>query len=265
MLSELFYAESVHELEYFKRAAVQFSAFTAKSPAKETANEDCAGWIRLAHDKWVFIVADGLGGLPAGEAASQLAVQRILKTLSDQSSLDTRSAICLGIDQANEAILSSASGGATTIVIAEYDQGYIRPYHIGDATMLVTGQRGKNKFQSVSHSPTGYLEEAGIIDEHAAMTHHQRHIVSNVLGSTEMRLEIGPKILLAKYDTVVIASDGLQDNLASAQVIDLVRRGRLEQSTQKLIHHCHASMNGENQTSFRHPDDLTLITIRRSQ
>ena len=195
MLKELFYSEKDEELDYFRRASCQFAAFTARSPTKQTANEDCAGWIRLGHDSWVFLVADGLGGLPAGDAASRLAISKILDELEKiESPGDVRSAIISGIDNANQAILTSGTRGATTLVVVEFDQGTIRPYHIGDATILVTGQRGLVKFQTVSHSPTGYLEEAGLLNEKHAMLHEERHkyypdtewIVSKLRSETDM-------------------------------------------------------------------------------
>ena len=265
VLKEVFYSEQTNELDFFRRASCQFGAFTARSPSKRSANEDCAGWIRLGRDNWVFLVADGLGGLPAGDAASQLAISSILDHLSDKSSgSDIRGAIIQGIDLANEAILSSTTGGATTLVVVEFDQDSIRPYHVGDATILVTGQRGRLKFQSVSHSPTGYLEEAGLLNEKDAMLHESRHIVSNVVGSDAMRLEIGPRIELAKYDTVVMASDGLRDNLSLNQVTELVRKGPLDKCLEKLTKSCHRVMGQKDEGKPGHPDDLTIIALRRS-
>jgi len=266
MLKELFYSEKDEELDYFRRASCQFAAFTARSPTKQTANEDCAGWIRLGHDSWVFLVADGLGGLPAGDAASRLAISKILDELEKiESPGDVRSAIISGIDNANQAILTSGTRGATTLVVVEFDQGTIRPYHIGDATILVTGQRGLVKFQTVSHSPTGYLEEAGLLNEKDAMLHEERHIVSNVLGSEEMRLEIGPRIELAKFDTVVMASDGLRDNLALEQVTEITRKGSLDKSLDRLAKSCRSAMLTELASKPGHPDDLTIITLRRNR
>lgn len=266
MLSELFYSESENELDYFKRASCQFAVYTARSPIKQSANEDCAGWIRLARDRWVFLVADGLGGLPAGDTASRLAVATILDQLEKDSDGDeTRSMILQGIDKANEAILHAGTGGATTLVVVEFDQGIIRPYHIGDAMILITGQRGQVKFETVSHSPTGYMEEVGLLNEEDAMQHAERHIVSNVLGSDDMRLEIGPRIALAKYDTVILASDGLRDNLSQEQVIELIRKGPLEKSLDRLASSCHATMSGANESIPGHPDDLTMLAVRRTR
>lgn len=264
MLKELFYTEACRELDYLQRAGCQFAVFSARAPGKESANEDCAGWIRIDRERWVFLVADGLGGLPAGDGASQLAVSVILDRLAGRTGTeDLRGAILSGIDLANSAILDGGSGGATTLVALEFDGKQVRPYHVGDATILVTGQRGLVKFQTVSHSPTGYLEEAGLIDEQGAMLHADRHYVSNVVGSDNMRLEIGPQIKLGKYDTVVMASDGLSDNLPQEEVVELIRTGHLEKSLERLANRCRTVMVSEHEEPA-HPDDLTILAIRRS-
>ena len=78
-------------------------------------------------------------------------------------------------------------------------------------TVLVTGGLGKIKLLTVSHSPVGMALESGLLDEAEAMHHEERHIVSNVVGSAGMRIEIGAKRKLAPRDTVLLASDGLAE------------------------------------------------------
>jgi len=263
-LKELFYSRSTDELDYLRRAGCQFAVYSARAPYKEKSNEDCAGWVRLDRDRWVFIVADGLGGLPAGDSASQLAVSVLLDRLANLGEKEeARHAILAGIDMANNAILDTGSGGATTLVVVEFDAGMVRPYHVGDSTILIAGQRGRVKFQTVSHSPTGYLEESGLIDERGAMLHEDRHLVSNVVGSDAMRLEIGPTFQLAKYDTVLMATDGLSDNLTQEQAVELIRTGHLEKSLGKLAVSCRRMMINQD-SDHAHPDDLTMVAIRRT-
>ena len=42
-----------------------------------------------------------------------------------------------------------------------------------------------------------------------------------------MRIEIGPAVCLSQLDTVVIASDGLFDNLSIQEVVGSMRKGML--------------------------------------
>ncbi len=264
-LSASFYSSTEPRLSYEQHDHCQFAMFTSVSPVKNRPNEDCAGWIRLNENHWVFLVADGLGGLPAGDAASQLAISIILEALSSSDIEDASTALLVAIDSANQAILENGNGGATTLAAVELDHDVARPFHIGDSTVLITGQRGAIKFNSVSHSPTGYMEESGQLTEQEAMMHADRNLVSNVVGSEEMRIDVGPRIKLGRYDTIVIASDGLCDNLYQHQVVEGIRKGPLEQGLEDLIVDCRRTMLSGSTTAPSHPDDLTVLAFRRNR
>ncbi len=270
-MREIFYGKESAGPGYFRRPGCQFAAYSARSPGRDTANEDCAGWIGLSRDSWVFVIADGLGELPAGNACSQLAVTTILDQLSRKSSIDdVRSAILAGIDRANTAILESGTGGATTLIVVELDKGAIRTYHIGNTMTLVTGQRGQLMFETVPHSPAahppaGWIKESELSDTTDASIHQDRNHAVNILGSEEMRLEMGPRIILSNFDTVILASHGLLDNLSRQTVIDTIKSGPLDARLAQLSVECRETMISDSGSIVGHPDDLTMILLRRSE
>ncbi|MBN1908668.1 MAG: serine/threonine-protein phosphatase [Pirellulales bacterium] len=241
--------------------------FSARSPAKETDNEDAAAVVPLDADSAVLIVADGLGGGPSGEHASRLAVKNLRKAIQtaqgDEESL-LRTAILDGLEEANRAILALGVGAATTVAIVEVSRHVVRPYHVGDSMILVAGQRGKIKLQTTSHSPVGFAVEAGVLDEKEAMFHEQRHLVSNVLGLEQMKIEIGPHLRLARYDTVLLASDGLCDNLHQKEIIQRIRKGPLPQAADRLAADATARMTSPADGQPSKPDDLTFVLYRRT-
>jgi len=55
---------------------------TCRCPGKETSNEDAAALIPYSDDAMVLAVADGLGGVRAGEVASRTALVTLAETLS---------------------------------------------------------------------------------------------------------------------------------------------------------------------------------------
>jgi serine/threonine protein phosphatase PrpC len=138
----------------------------------------------------------------------------------------------------------------------------IRPYHVGDSVILLTGQRGKLKHQTIPHSPIGYAVEAGLMNEEDAMHHEERHVISNVIGSEQMRIEIGPPIEMARRDTLILASDGLLDNLLPGEIVDAVRSGPIDRAIAELVAETHRRMTNQNGTSPSKPDDLTIIAYR---
>ncbi len=237
--------------------------FTESRPGRETPNEDAAALIPGDANSAVIAVADGLGGLPAGSQASALALQQLADAVAGQSGDAQREAVLTGIEAANAAVLGTGQGSGTTIAVVSINNDTVRAYHAGDSMVLVCGQRGRLKYQSVPHSPVGYAEASGMLDEDAAMFHEQRHIVSNMVGMADMRLEIGPVVSLALRDTVVVGSDGLFDNLYLGEIIELVRKGPLDKAGNRLLEACRARMEVDDDVRPHKPDDLSFILFRR--
>lgn len=237
---------------------------TARSPDKKTSNEDAAVLIPVSNTSSVLVVADGAGGMRGGEQASALTVELILKSVQQAISVgsELRDAILNGIEQANSAIIALGIGAGSTVSVVEQNGSTIRTYHVGDSEIIIMGQRGRLIHQTIPHSPVGYAIEAGLIDSDEAMQHDQRHIVSNLLGNSEMHIAVGPAIELARYDTVLIASDGLTDNLPVDTIINTARKGRLSTAIRKLFKQTIEHMQAPADLYACKPDDLTIIGFR---
>jgi serine/threonine protein phosphatase PrpC len=236
-----------------------------RSPDKSTPNEDAAAVIQVGSDSLVLAVADGVGGTPAGREASNAAVQTLSRVLESVRSEEQplKPAILDAVEEANKAVLGLARGAATTLVVAQLTAANLRCYHVGDSELLAVGQRGRIKQRVVPHSPTGFAVEAGLLDENEAVQHDQRHVLFNVIGSPDMRVEIGPALQLAVRDTVLLASDGLFDNLYIDEIVDSIRTGPLSEAADRLIVRTRARMNGEGKADQPcKPDDLTIVLFR---
>ena len=237
-----------------------------RSPEKETPNEDAAAVIQVGQDSLVLAVADGVGGTPAGREASNAAVQTLCRVLREQppeGAPRLRPAILDAVEEANKTVLTMARGAATTLVIAELVATRLRSYHVGDSELITVGQRGRIKARVVPHSPTGFAVEAGLMDEDEAVQHDQRHVIFNVIGTQDMRVEIGPALQLAAHDTVLLASDGLFDNLFFDEIVEIIRMGPLPEAADRLVAATRARMTGDGSDGRPcKPDDLTVILFR---
>lgn len=236
---------------------------SVKSPAKTTPNEDASAVIPLDNGSLVAAVADGVGGTPLGREASRLAVQHLHRALTSQAVTgeSLRTAIFDAVERANRAVLEIGRGAATTLVIAELTRGKLRSYHVGDSELIAVGQRGRMKLRVIPHSPTGFAVEAGLLDEDEAVHHDQRHIIFNVIGAPDMRVEIGPPVELAVRDTVLLATDGLLDNLFMDEIVDTIRIGPLPAAADRLVELAGERMSGAGAGPSK-PDDLTVVLFR---
>jgi serine/threonine protein phosphatase PrpC len=238
---------------------------SVRCPGKEGPNEDGAALLPAGNGRGVLAVADGMGGRPAGATAAAIALgclhESVEGAAEDEASL--RAAILDGLEQANRRILDLGIGAGTTLAVVELVDGHLRPFHVGDAGILVVGQRGKLKLQTVMHSPVGYAYEAGVLDEQEALHHEERHLVSNMVGAPDMRIEVGSARRLAARDTVLLASDGLFDNLSLGEIVEVVRAGPLERASAELARLCAGRMSAPRAGEPSKPDDLTFVLFRR--
>jgi serine/threonine protein phosphatase PrpC len=240
-------------------------AYTCRSPDKETDSEDTVAAIPYGPDAAVLVVADGAGGLPMGRRASRLAVTTLEASLQVAMSetMLLRTAILNGIDEANKAVLALGGGSATTLTVVTIEGQVARAYQIGDSEAIIVGQKGKLIAQTLAHSPTGFAVEAGFLDQRAALHHEERHLVSNFLGRNEMRIDMGASIQLKPRDTILLASDGLTDNIHIEEIVELVRKGPLEEAIDSLTRLANRRMTGEARTQPSKPDDLSVILFRK--
>lgn len=241
--------------------------FTARAPdLVDEPNEDSLGIFSIDEQSGVLALADGLGGRRGGSMASGLAVKKLEEAIdrgpTEERSL--RACVIDGFENANQAVIDTGLGAATTLTAIEIVGETIRPYHVGDSMALVVGQRGRLKLQTVSHSPVGYAVESGVLDEQEAMNHESRHLVSNVVGSSEMHIAVGAPIVLGRRDTVILASDGLSDNLHTEEIIELIRVGKLEDVLGRLAREARTRMTDPSPDKPSKPDDLSFIVYRRA-
>ena len=94
------------------------------------------------------------------------------------------------------------------------------------------------------------------------MLHEDRHLLFNVVGIPDMRIEMEMEIPLEAGDTVLLACDGLFDNLAPDEVIEFLHSGDLVERTRHMIQLCLERMGGKNSSHPSKPDDLTVVAFR---
>ena len=259
-------ADSHHDLIQTNLGEVAVS--TIGDREKTGPNEDSAAVIPINEESLVLIVADGVGGMAGARRASNLTVETIgnaVQIIDETTGTKLRTAILDGIEAANQAVLDLGSRSASTLALAEIGPGYIRSYHVGDSILLLCGQRGLVKLQTTPHSPVGFAMEAGLIDENEALQHNELNLIFNVIGSTDMRIEIGSELPIAARDTLLLASDGLTDNVRQEESVEIIRKGSIEKAIVGLTEIAQNRMSTEAPGRPSKPDDFTTILFRPKQ
>ena len=252
------------EGESLSIAAGQAVVYSCRSPEKESSNEDGAILISIDSERAVLAVVDGCGGMNGGDVAAKITTEtlsrEVEKALKRGSGI--RAAVLDGIEKANSKVVALATGAAATLAVAEIREGKIRPYHVGDSQILLVGNRGKLKLQTCAHSPVGFAVESGMLSEAEAMHHEERHIVSNVVGARDCRIEMGSRRKMSPRDTLLIGSDGVFDNLQLDEIAELIRKGPLPDAARNLVAQVSQRMTGADPNHPSKADDVTFILFR---
>ncbi len=238
----------------------QLLYYSKKSPVGDSFNEDALG-IFVVENGYVLAVADGAGGYPKGEEAAEKILLNLKNCFENKNFniSNLRSHIVDTIDQTNRELLSSGIGARTTLTLVEVVKNKARCYQVGDSTAIICGQKGKLKYRSTAHSPVGYGIEAGLIDEKDALTHPDLHFISNLLGESEMKIEIGPEVELNPNDSIFIASDGIFDNFSADMVVELIRKGNIEEISRSILNDIEKNIYSKEDSK---KDDICFILFK---
>jgi serine/threonine protein phosphatase PrpC len=251
------------EPEVFELAGGSVAVLSARKPEKTAANQDAAAVVATGEASAVLIVADGCGGMANGEQAARIAIDCLTNHIATAagSGESLRTAILDGVEEANRQIIELKNGAGATLAVVQLENGEARPYHIGDAQIVLVGGRGKVKLLTTSHSPVGYAMEAGMLGEQEAIEHEERHLVSNYLGSEAMHVEVGSVRAVSSRDGLLVASDGVLDNLLIDEITGLLKNGTAASAAAKIAGVAMQRMQSVIEGQPHKPDDLTLIVF----
>jgi serine/threonine protein phosphatase PrpC len=79
-----------------------------------------------------------------------------------------------------------------------------------------------------------------------------------------MRIDVGTEVALKPRDTIMLASDGLMDNVHFDEIIGRIRKGPLDEAATRIISLAQRRMSGGNGGQPSKPDDLSLILFRKA-
>jgi protein phosphatase len=208
----------------------------------------------------LFIVADGMGGHNAGEVASSIAVEKIVKTIQDKlaSGAEAARTIRASLRAAHRTILQNSrkkpewDNMGTTVVLALFRQDHVLISHVGDSRAYAI-KNGTITPLTEDHSFVAEWVKQGFITREEARTHGARHGLTMALGVDDV-VETGVKdVPRDQIECLLLCSDGLTDMLEDAEILDTVREAADPQAA------CDLLVQRADERGGR--DDITVILI----
>lgn len=211
--------------------------------------------------KGIFVVADGMGGLPGGDVASRIAVRQISETLSGTEMQETpEQRVRTAISRAGDAVLKQASSdpglrgmGTTVVLVFAHDHSPFQVAHVGDSRAYLL-RDGRLQVLTRDHSVVQELLDSGRITPGAARLHPQRNVITRSLGQNGGYA--APDLLMVERkpgDRLLLCSDGLTTMLADPEIETILTRFK------EPMRCCRELVNRANDRGGL--DNITVIVI----
>jgi PPM family protein phosphatase len=203
---------------------MKFSVFQISRKGGREKNEDRMGYC-YTKGSGLFLLADGMGGHPEGEVASQMTLQ-VISALYQKAAQpeieDVKAFFSMAILQAHRQILRYASEKGlidtprTTVVAAIVQDGAATWVHCGDSRLYLVRQ-GELLARTRDHS---YLEQHNNNKPGVAVPlNFNRNVLYTCLGSPSKPVfDINGPVPLQQGDRILLCSDGLWGNLDDTEI-----------------------------------------------
>jgi protein phosphatase len=214
----------------------------------------------------LFLVADGMGGAAAGELASSMAGNSIVKHFKehwsrelDRSPERLADHLKAAVEQANTEVFAYAKehpevrGMGTTATVAAVTSGTLYLAQVGDSRGYLV-RNGEATQITKDQSLMQRLVDAGELTEEEAAQSERRNIILQALGpDPKIRVDLTWQEL-QRGDTLVICSDGLSGQVKREEIGEAVKNAAdLDQVCERLV--TLANERGG-------PDNITVIAAR---
>jgi serine/threonine protein phosphatase PrpC len=199
-----------------------------------TLNEDAYA---LRAEQGLFVLCDGMGGTPAGEVASELAVETILEHLDkgapaaasadEQGYLPQTSRLAEAMRRSNQFIYNQAQQNpsqaqmGTTVVGAWITQHIASVAHVGDSRAYLWRN---NELEALTrdHSLVEAQVHAGLLDREQSLQSEDQNILLRALGR-EPQVEVDlNEVPLQPGDYLLLCSDGLTRMVPERTLADAI-------------------------------------------
>jgi PPM family protein phosphatase len=169
-------------------------------------NEDA---LLVQPEAGVYAVADGMGGHPAGDVASAVAIGRLKEVLSEYDGSDPAATVAGALEEAHAAVLAASDGeparhgmGSTAVVaLVSSDEAWVG--HVGDSRCYLFASGEGLRPVTEDHGAGGYLTQAlGL----------ERGIKPDVVP-----------VPLAAGHRLLLCTDGLTNMVDDAQIAAILR------------------------------------------
>jgi serine/threonine protein phosphatase PrpC len=206
---------------------------------------------------FLFVVADGVGGLDLGEVASSTAISVLTGEFAKApSGTMLISLLPRLIQQANTAVHDCTASSnyrgrkmATTLVACalRYDQAIVS--HVGDSRCYLV-RNGQARQITQDHTLVNEQRKMGLISTGEIATSDSRHVLIRSLGPEMFVSPDTAALTVQPGDVLVLCTDGLHDEMREAEIASIASQKKdAAQIAKELVARAVEIDGGDNTTA----------------
>lgn len=212
----------------------------------------------------LLLVADGMGGAPAGDLASSIAVNTVIRYVLnvmpwffrlDGHEEDLRGELKRALERCQSSIEADVAanpeheGMGTTLTMAYVIWPRLYVVHVGDSRCYLFRD---SRLEQVTHDHTfaQQLADRGVLQKEAARQSQWSHVMWNIIGgkTPELRPELY-SAELRRGDTLLLCTDGVTKHLPDPAVAALLENDRpVPEICRRIIHAAREQAGTDNIT-----------------
>ncbi len=230
-----------------------------KVGSRHSVNEDAYRSVKINDKTAICIVCDGVGGEKAGEVASNITCDEILKVFADNfkdtiDSVKMKNLLINAVKRANTVIRSKSAERAeynrmgTTVVVAVVFDKTLFVVNAGDSRAYLIRNNEINQITK-DHTMVQFLLDKGEITKSEAENYPEKNIITRAVGAGD-DIELDFYIEdLENNDSIILCSDGYYKRLEEDEITTGVDQSTIEELINMSI-------------SRGTTDDITVILVK---
>jgi protein phosphatase len=182
---------------------------------RHTDNQDSV--LAVSRDGFSLLaVADGVGGLAAGAAASQTTIRALEEGIDRLGKEPPDAVLRTQLERANSELYEQHHGrpgkmSGSTIVALVFRDESVLVAHVGDSRAYLC-RDGSLRRLTEDHSLVAEQVKAGILTPEQAANSKQRHVITRSLGvASTVEIDVEDSLPYRAGDLFLLCSDGLSD------------------------------------------------------
>jgi protein phosphatase len=205
----------------------------------------------IDEEAYGMVVADGMGGMAAGEKASLLAIKTgvnlVLNSPMWATRIDAEAAYQLisrmrdYFRKVDSVVIGEArsdrhlTGMGTTLTLAYIVRTDAFIIHVGDSRAYLFRQ-GKLEQLTRDHTMAQGLADAGAIKPEEVPRHAKRHVLTNYVGGPSSGVEPEVSTIELRHDDfLLLCTDGLTDMVKDAEIAKILGHSRTADEASKAL------------------------------